>query len=451
VLRRFAVLIALIAVLGAALGALIEANRGAGSVATIRMFANSKRADNALVSQTTSLALQRMNSYVRLADSTVLASRLEAKLNLDTSAQELANRISASVEKDTVIMTVTVSAKSDDEARAIADALPAEFTSVVNQLVDAPSTDSTATTFSTVDGPFVRSGSSPSRLLLSVVFGLVVGGALGLALALALARRSSGRSPEALASMTGLPVVGIVPDGSRVSGDRHAPDAPLEAQRLAYHRLARNLTHLASASHRLVVVCSAQAGSGATATAVGVSKALAQRGDRVLLVDAAFDAAGYGTTGVQANNTVGDVLAGKVSVREAIVADPGTPNLEVLTLGTNRDGQTGTDQRGVRGLLSSLGADYDTIVVDATPILAQADLPMAMGYADAILFVVDQHGTSREETIAAADGLRAMGAGAAGLVVNHVRAHTVSPSQMQSGAILAPRSGDVAAEALAAG
>ncbi len=210
-LRRYAALVAVFAIIGGGVGAFMELRNASAYVATVRVFATSKPSDNIVVSQSATLAVQRMESYVRLADSSRMADRLISQARAPTTPAALASRMSASLEKATVIMTVTVGADTADEARAIAEAVPSEYTSLVNQLADVPISSNDATIFTTIDGPDVGKSSSPTRLALSIIFGVVLGGALGMAVASVRARRLAGRTPEGVGELTDLPVVGIVP------------------------------------------------------------------------------------------------------------------------------------------------------------------------------------------------------------------------------------------------
>ena len=315
-LRRYAALVALCAVIGGGVGAFMELRSASAYVATIRVFATSKGADNVPISQTTTLAVQRMESYVRLADSTRLADRLISRLGLGMTPGALSARISANLEKDTVIMTVTVGADTADQARAIAEALPSEYTSLVNQLVDVPVSAEDATIFTTIDGPDVGKSSSPTRLGISIIFGAVLGGAVGMAIASVRARRLAGRTPLGVSSLTGLPVVGVIPSGPNAGGaqppgERHRrePDAGLPAARRQPPVAGRP-----DAPPRRRDVRGPRDGLELGLRRAGDGPG-PQRGQRVLLVDATpHDNAVTDAIGVQPAHHLGEVLAGSIEV-----------------------------------------------------------------------------------------------------------------------------------------
>jgi Mrp family chromosome partitioning ATPase/capsular polysaccharide biosynthesis protein len=440
-LRRYAALVAVLAVIGGGVGAFMELRNASAYVATVRVFATNKPSDNIVVSQSATLAVQRMESYVRLADSSRLADRLISRLGLGMTPAELASRMSASLEKATVIMTVTVGADTADQAQAIAEAVPSEYTSLVNQLADVPISSQDATIFTTIDGPDVSKSSSPTRLALSILFGVVLGGALGMAVASVRARRMAGRTPESLGELTDLPIVGIVPDVPVQAPGDHRAGAVMQSRSLSYQRLAVNLRLLGTQQHRLVVVTAAGRGMGSSSVSVGLGQALAQRGQSVLLIDAApHDSRVADSLGVTATATLRDVLGGSVALADAVVTVPGQGELAVLPFGSVHDASTGPDERrAVAGLLTSLRESYDTVVLDATPVIDVNGLPEGLDHADAVLLVVDQFGAAQEDTVAAADSLRAMGVEHLALVINRVAAKTVPRRQLLSGVVLPPR------------
>ncbi len=134
IMRRFWVAVVALALLGAVGGAYYELGRPAAYVSTIRVFTSNKVADNVPVSQTTNLAVQRMGSYVPLVSSTELAQRIINQLSLRETPLSVARSLSATFDKDTVLMTVSAKASTPQESEAIVRALPAGLTDLVSSL-----------------------------------------------------------------------------------------------------------------------------------------------------------------------------------------------------------------------------------------------------------------------------------------------------------------------------
>ncbi|MDQ4024041.1 MAG: Wzz/FepE/Etk N-terminal domain-containing protein, partial [Actinomycetota bacterium] len=75
------------------------------------------------------LSLQRMQTYAQLATSESIARDVVLSLELDMTADELVDKISASAEPDTVLLTVTVTDQRPDLAADIANVLADRFVS----------------------------------------------------------------------------------------------------------------------------------------------------------------------------------------------------------------------------------------------------------------------------------------------------------------------------------
>ncbi len=180
---------------------------------------------------------------------------------------------------------------------------------------------------------------------------------------------------------------------------------------------------------------------GSSSVSVGLAQALAQRGQSVLIVDATpQDTALADCLGVEPVHTLRDVLSGSVGLEDAVETVPGPGQLGMLAFGAVHDATTGPDERrAVAGLLKRLRKDYDIVVLDATPVIDANGLPVGLDLADAVLLVVDQFGAAREDTVAAADSLRAMGVEQIAVVMNRVAAKTVPRRQLLSGVVLPPQ------------
>ncbi len=151
----------------------------------------------------------------------------------------------------------------------------------------------------------------------------------------------------------------------------------------------------------IVVVAGARAGVGATTVALNLSAVLADRGERVLLVDSAQQQSGMADSTVARRNVefgLADVLSGKCGVEEAVMAGPAGMQM-LLACGRasrlydtgGRSGRSGRRIDGRRGSamcdlsrqaqhrllseLQSLENRFDLLVVDAgrgpTPRLQQ--------------------------------------------------------------------------------
>jgi flagellar biosynthesis protein FlhG len=145
-----------------------------------------------------------------------------------------------------------------------------------------------------------------------------------------------------------------------------------QAERLrALIETARPLARDENAALPMIAVSGARAGVGSTTVSLNLAAVLADRGERVLLVDGSqhrSDVIEAPLVRRKVENSLGDVLAGKCSVREAIVAGPA--GIQMLV--NSCDARTTPDfsrraQQRLLEELQSLDGSIDLIVMDVGP------------------------------------------------------------------------------------
>jgi succinoglycan biosynthesis transport protein ExoP len=174
---------------------------------------------------------------------------------------------------------------------------------------------------------------------------------------------------------------------------------------------------------RVIVLTSAFPGEGKTTTAVNCALALAQRGERVLLVDADLRRGslhqlfhisdrGFGLSSVLSRP------------EERIVAPaplPELPKLHVLPTGMRppNPAEMLSSQR-MEEQLRQWTREFDRIVLDTAPILAVSDTQALAVMADAVVLVVRAGVTRKRAILRSRDLLWRINANIAGVVVNDV-------------------------------
>ncbi|QGP80864.1 GumC family protein [Sphingobium sp. CAP-1] len=236
-------------------------------------------------------------------------------------------------------------------------------------------------------------------------------GGLALGLLLVAARHifdDAVTSADTLAERVGLPLLGAVP----VTGDNPQPAE-------IFTPIARSLL-LASTGGlpRSILVTSAQEGEGKSLTLNALALALGRLGKRVLVIDGDMRRpVQHRLFRLSPDRGISEVLTGQASAREVIV-DSGAPGVSLLPCGAvppNPSELLATP--ALDALLAVVGDDYDTLLIDAPPILGQGDAPLLAAKAQASLLVVEwgrnHHGGLR----AAIDRLRRAGGGLVGAIL----------------------------------
>ncbi|MCC7007740.1 MAG: polysaccharide biosynthesis tyrosine autokinase [Acidobacteria bacterium] len=255
---------------------------------------------------------------------------------------------------------------------------------------------------------------------------LIVAVLMGLGLAAGLAfgfeyLDSRIRTPDEIKEHLGLPFLGLVPampaaDGMAPLLSDNAPPSFAEAV-----RAVRTAVVFSSAEEgaRTVVVTSTAPGEGKTCVSSNLAVALAQAGQRTLVIDGdmrrpriheVFDCL--------QEPGLSNVLVGTTDLRVA-TCRTSVPNLFVLSAGhipPNPAELLGSAR--FHEIIEELRGQFDWIIVDAPPVMAVTDAVVVANAAWGVVFVVGAEMTSRRHAAVAIEQLAAARAYFIGAVLN---------------------------------
>ncbi|MFW3170396.1 AAA family ATPase [Geodermatophilus sp. CPCC 206100] len=370
------------------------------------------------------LSEHRMKSYVELATGERLADDVAAELGLSGGA-DLAGRITAVAQPETLVMTITATDRSPQRAADLADLAAASFGRLVEQLEQTPGEPGP----SPVRVQVVEAAEPPTAPVSpDSLVNLVLGALLGLLAGLGLAalRRSlddAVGSAHALQERTGVPVLGVVPLPAEPRPGRAAAAAPARLE--ALRRLRAALHHSTPGADRAVlVVTGPRPDEGRTTLVCDLADAIAAGGSRVLVVDTDLrrpTVAEY--LGTEPRPGLVDLLAGGSRLAEAI--RPGRPgSFDVLTgvpVPGNSTEVVGSQQ--LVDLLEELRQRYEVVLLDSPPLLEAADGSELAAVADGVLLVCRAGRTTYPQVEESLDALDAVSARVLGVVL------TVDPTR----------------------
>jgi receptor protein-tyrosine kinase len=366
------------------------------------------------------LSQDRVLSYAKLLMGETVAQRTVDKLGLDMSAGQLREHVKASATPDTVLIDVTVLDESPIRARDIANVLSDEFVALAGEL-EAPEDGAKPDALVVVE----QRASIPGdpvvpKTFRNIALGLGLGVLLGISLAvLRDLLDNTVKDRETLESITGAPIVGMVPlDKDRRDHPAISFDRDNSAIAEAFRKLRTNLQFLSIDNPpRVMVVTSSMPNEGKSTTAINIALALAEAEHNVLLVDGDMrrpmlhkyldlvGPVGFST-----------VLSGGATLSEAFQKTP-YPGLTVLTSGTippNPSELLGSQT--AHKLLGEMRAQFDYVIVDSTPLLAVTDAALLAAGADGVLVVARFGQTKRDQLTHAIDNLEGVGASVLGAV-----------------------------------
>ena len=174
---------------------------------------------------------------------------------------------------------------------------------------------------------------------------------------------------------------------------------------------------------RVIVVTSAFPGEGKTTTAVNCAIALAQRGERILLVDADLRRGSLDRVfGVEDRSFGLSSVLARPTERRAIPAPlKELPILHVLATGPRPPNPAEMlSSHRMEEQLQEWAQEYDRVVLDTAPVLAVSDTQAMAALADTVILVVRAGVTRKRALIRARDLLWRINAPVAGVVVNDV-------------------------------
>ena len=280
----------------------------------------------------------------------------------------------------------------------------------------------------------------PRNIELSLLLGTLGGVALVFVLE---ALDTTVRTPEQAEIVSALPSLGIIPlsvSGSRLSMSGGRPfligRSPSLGMELITHnrpqtQIAESFRSLRTSillsgpfesRPKVLLITSALPKEGKSSTSVNLAIVLAQKGSRVLLVDADMRRPTLHKF-LRVSREVGlsSMLAGTVTEENAILPAPDFPNLFVLPAGPSPSNPVELlDSDLLRGLLKQWRDQYDFVIVDSPPTLSVTDAVVMSPEADAVVVVVRSGETTKDAVRRTRDVLYQVNARIIGIVMNAV-------------------------------
>jgi polysaccharide biosynthesis transport protein len=281
---------------------------------------------------------------------------------------------------------------------------------------------------------------SRPRTSRNLVLGLFMGLAAGLGLAFIVdAFDSTLRTPDDVRLVSALPSLGIIPKLN--TGQEHGRKllrkaAPVQTEMalVTYNRpksdvaesfrtLRTSVLLSSSASPpKVILITSSLPEEGKTTTSINCAVVLAQKGARVLLVDADLRRPSiHEKLGLRNARGLSTVLSGCDPVERALIPSAQLTNLFVLTAGPvppNPAELLGAPI--MKSHLNNWRQQFDHIVVDSPPVLSVTDGVILAVEADSVLLVVRSGQTQKESLRHTRDLLTSVNARIMGVVVNAV-------------------------------
>ena len=367
--------------------------------------------------------IQRLTSYIQLIDSPEVLQPVIDELGLEVSVGALAEGVSASNPVDTVLINVSVSDLDPQAAAMIANAVALRLGNVI-QILETSATGEIVPVKATLTNPARPPGvpSSP-RTRVNLLLGFLIGLALGVGYAfLRQSLNTTVKNPEELMELTGTNPLGVV---AFDSGAKKNPVIALDSRTSraeAFRTIRTNLQYVdVDNPPRVVVITSSVPMEGKSTTAVNLAITMAQAGRNVVLVEADLRLPKTSIyLGIEPGLGLTDVLAGQATLAEALL--PWNRGLiTVLPAGHNPSNPSELlASRQFAKVIATLRADFDSVIIDATPLLHVTDAAIVSKAADGAILLVHFGKTTREQVASSIAALDQVEARLLGTVLNFI-------------------------------
>jgi len=273
--------------------------------------------------------------------------------------------------------------------------------------------------------------SSPQKaryMAIALVLGLMLGGGLALLRDWVDQRL---RTAEEISIVLGVPILGAVPSMSRrqsivARGQKVHRDSNSRAAE-AYRTIRTAVFFgVPKGEAKTILVTSPAAADGKTTLVSNLGIALAQAGQKTLILDADFRKPMQHKIFEVNHEEIGlsSVLAGTTTLEEAIQPTK-IQGLQLLTCGPDVPNPSEIlNSKSFAKLLEDLSNMYDRVIIDSPPVMPVTDAQILAAVSDITLLVMRADKSNRKTSQHARDGLMSVGARILGAVVNDVSKHS---------------------------
>jgi succinoglycan biosynthesis transport protein ExoP len=295
--------------------------------------------------------------------------------------------------------------------------------------------------FRIVDVARIPTSPAGPNLPKNLGFALALGLSTGIGLAFLLeGMDNTVRTPEQAQIISALPSLGMIPLGSRrskeiggsqklsLASSKEAVELvtqsrPRSQMAESYRALRTSLLlTFVGGPPKVILITSALPEEGKTTTSVNSAIVLAQKGTRILLIDADLRRPSiHKTLGMGPKIGLSNVLTGNVTLEQAIIPSTVLPNLFILPAGTPPPNPAELlASARMKSVLDELREQYDHIVIDTPPTLSVTDAVVLSTSADAVVLVIRSGQTTKPALRRARDILIQVNARVCGVLLNAV-------------------------------
>jgi polysaccharide biosynthesis transport protein len=329
-------------------------------------------------------------SLAKLASSEAITDRVVRRLQLDMSASELASKIVATVEPETVVINLSFVDSSPATAREVTNATALEFSHFVDELHVNAAQSTPRPQVTLVQPALTPSVPISPNVARNVGLGMLAGLAVGLVFSNLRERTNrTVRDFHTLERIVGRPPLGVIPIFRSRNGRSVAVVASDQSAMEGFKEVRTNLHHaLDERSRRILCVTSAGLKEGKTTTVIGLAIALSDAGHKVVVVDSDLRRADLSRQLELANSEgLTEVLSDGLEVDD-VIHPSGLPRIDAISSGhpSHQPSELLTSEKAAL-LFRLLAERYDFVLIDTPALLAFTDAAVVADHSDGVVLV----------------------------------------------------------------
>ena len=439
--------------IASAASALDAAGTGGTSASTLLESLRSKKAD--LKIQAAQLNTQFGPSYPKLAQLNSQLKEVDAQIVLETKkvAGQVRGQYMAAVQRENLLHDALEKQKQEENKlnesaidysilKRDLDSYRQLYEGLMEKMKEAGvSAGLKSNNFRIVDVARVPTYPIEPNIPKNLAFAFLLGLTSGVGLAfLQEGLDNTVRTSEQARLISGLPALGMIPLPSKTAREGANPKrlviasskeaVEMVAQARPHSQMAESyralrtsllLTNL-GAPPKVIMITSALPQEGKTTTSMNTALVLAQKGIRVLLIDADLRRPSiHKILGMGPRSGLSNVLTGSATLQQTITRSSILPNLSILPAGTPPPNPAELlASANMRDVLEELRGQYDHIVLDTPPTLSVTDAVVLSPRADAIVLVIRSGQTTKQALRRSRDILTQVNAKVSGVLLNAV-------------------------------